>query len=346
MGASRRRILCVTHGTASCPAWRDAPANLEINVMGNNYKRKTQPTRKWTPCAENEEANRIGVKFFRGRFCAVFTLTLSPEAACHTGRRGRRKGQRITPQPPTTFRSVDGRCSHATRSVPQRRPEPLLLHSRHAVTLQPRASITEEQSCALASPTVTKYDLKCITHTHAYLGCVRQQLPRVQVRHEVGLGADERVEVGGLVVGPDDESNHAPHGDNPVVALPARALLECPHLRRGTHPYDTKYIQNKFNNLPVSVSTWFTSANVSVRRDSVRSSFAWLGSRFSSARCSAVHNRRSCALQQGSREIEIGAMADGPVCRSVYASEKTFFGPHKLQQMAAAHTRNTEAVPK
>lgn len=76
------------------------------------------------------------------------------------------------------------------------------------------------------------------THTHAYLGCVRQQLPRVQVRHEVGLGADERVEVGGLVVGPDDESNHAPHGDNPVVALPARAFLECPHLRRGTHPYD------------------------------------------------------------------------------------------------------------
>lgn len=66
--------------------------------------------------------------------------------------------------------------------------------------------------------------------TNAYLGYVREKLARVQVRHEVRLGADERIEVGGLVVRPDHESDDAPYSHDAVVALPAGALLERPHL--------------------------------------------------------------------------------------------------------------------
>lgn len=64
----------------------------------------------------------------------------------------------------------------------------------------------------------------------SHLRYVREELSRVKVGHEVGLGADERVEVGGLVVRPYHESDDTPHGNHPVVALPAGPFLERPHL--------------------------------------------------------------------------------------------------------------------
>lgn len=73
-----------------------------------------------------------------------------------------------------------------------------------------------------------------------HLRNIREQLPRVEIRHEVRLGADEGIEVGGLVVRPDDEGDDSPHGNDAVVPLPARPLLEGPHLFEGTKPKQTE----------------------------------------------------------------------------------------------------------